>query len=184
MKERRAPLSLFPSSPARNSYVLLSFTTTTATAAKTSALKSIRVFGSFSRFFNRLTECVLCVRLTSSFGCCGGLTSPVGMQLSLCMHGQVKKIYRLSIGTNQKKTAFVERWLLLEVGLYWLLTVNQILERREKGYIKAKVTNRFALFILWVPSAAKGIFRGLLNETRVIAVNLSPCSDTTLRSAV
>ena len=67
------------------------------------------------------------------------------MQLSLCMHGQVKKIYRLSIGTNPpKKTAFVERWLLLEVGLYWLLTVNQILERREKGYIKARVTNRFA----------------------------------------
>ena len=43
-----------------------------------------------------------------------------------------------------KKTAFVERWLLLEVGLYWLLTLNQILERRKKGYIKARVTNRFA----------------------------------------
>lgn len=145
MKERRAPLSLFPSSPARNSYVLLSLATTTATAAKTSALKSICVFGSFSRFFNRLTECVLYVRLPALLAVnCEGLTSPVGMQLSLCMHGQVKKIYRLSIGTNQKKTAFVERWLLLEVGLYWLLTVNQILERRGKGYIKARVTNRFA----------------------------------------
>ena len=86
---------------------------------------------------------MLCVRLPALLAVnCEGLTSPVGMQLSLCMHGQVKKIYRLSIGTNQKKTAFVERWLLLEVGLYWLLTVNQILERRGKGYIKARVTKR------------------------------------------
>ena len=66
MKERRASLSLFPSSPARISHVPLSLATTTATAAKTSVLKSFLVF---QDHFNTLTECVLCLRLTSSFGC-------------------------------------------------------------------------------------------------------------------
>ena len=36
----------------------------------------------------------------------------------------------------------IRSWTVLAPD--WLLTVNQILERREKGYIKARVTNRFA----------------------------------------